>query len=74
MSYEMPHDFMNGRHVNFRIYSLSFVQDLLKSHGLNSDATYILEGKLSPKIKGIFFPLNTAKQISDEEASSKVED
>ncbi len=71
MSYEMPHDFMNGRHINFRIYSLSFVQDLLKTHGLNSDASYILKGKLSSKIKGIYFPLSTAKLISDDETSNE---
>ncbi len=74
MSYEMPHDFMNGRHVNFRIYSLSFVQDLLKTHGLNSDASYILHGKLSSRIKGIYFPLNTAKLISDDEPSNDDEE
>ena len=74
MSYEMPHDFLNGRHVNFRIYSLGFVQDLLKTHGLNSNASYLLEGKLSPRIKGIYFPLNTAKPISDEEKSNEDEE
>ena len=69
MSCEMPHDFLNGRHINFRIYSLSFVQDLLQTHQLNCDASYVLEGKLSSKIKGIYFPLYTAKPISDEGGS-----
>ena len=74
MSYEMPHDFLNGRHVNFRIYSLSFVQDLLRTYGLNSDASYILNGKLSSKIKGIYFPLNTVRPISDDEPSNDDEE
>ncbi len=67
MSYEMPKHFLESRNVGFRIYSLSFVTELLRDNGLNTDSTYLLEGRYSNQIGAIFFPIETAKPITEEE-------
>lgn len=67
MSYKMPHHFMEGRHISFRIYSLSFVAELLGSNGLNTDSTYLLEGLYSDQIGAVIFPMETARLMAEED-------
>ena len=62
MSYEIPHDFLLGKHVNFRIHSLSFVKELLKENDLESNCTYVLEGHYSPRMNAVVFPMSTASK------------
>lgn len=65
MSYEIPHNFLKGRHVNFRIHSLSFVKELLENNSLESNTTYILEGAYSPQMNAVIFSLETAKLMTE---------
>ena len=69
MSYEIPHNFLEGRHVNFRIHSLSFVKELLESNRLESNTTYILEGEYAPQMNAVVFSLETAKLMTESDIS-----
>jgi hypothetical protein len=71
MSYEIPHNFLKGRHVNFRIHSLSFVKELLEYNELDSDTTYILEGAYASQMNAVVFPLETAKLMTESDSSGE---
>lgn len=70
MSFEIPHNFLSGRHVNYRIRSLSFVRELLDSNGLMNDSTYVLDGLYSSRLNAVAFPLASAKLWTESESST----
>lgn len=61
LSLEMPENFLESAHTNYRIHSLSFVRDILLSNGLRTECTYFLEGRYSKKNHSVIFPIESAK-------------
>ena len=66
MSYEAPKNFLSKQHINFRMYSQRFVQDLLRDNRLDLDSTYILTGQFLEKPRTVVFPIDTAVLMNDE--------
>lgn len=69
MSFEAPDGFAENHHINFRMHSLRFVQDMLISNKLDGDCTYVLEGDYSKKHNAIIVPISSAVLLNDENNS-----
>ena len=66
MSFKTPRNFLKDHHVNFRIYSLKFVKDLLKQNELSSNETYFLDGQYIENENAAIFPLITARLFNPD--------
>lgn len=69
MSYEAPEGFANNHHVNFRMHSLRFVQDILVSNKLDVETTYVLEGNYSKKHNAVIVPISSAVLLNEDNNS-----
>ena len=66
LSFQMPQDFLNDHHINYRIRSLRFVQDLLSINKLDKNGSYYLTGQMLKNNIAIVFPLVSARPITPE--------
>ena len=63
LSFQMPRDFMKRTQVHYRIHSLLFVRDLLRTNNLNQEGSYYLDGKYVKEGNAVVFSLNTARPV-----------
>lgn len=66
LSFQMPQDFLNDHHINYRIRSLRFVQNLLQNNKLDKNSSYYLTGKMLKEDNAVVFSLVSARPISPE--------
>ena len=57
LSFAVPDDCLTNENRKLRIYSSSFVEELLQANGLIWGQTHIIAGKYAPSINAVVFPL-----------------
>jgi len=57
LSFEVPEDCLTNENRKLRIYSSSFVEELLAANNLVGERTHIINGRYAPAINAVVFPL-----------------
>lgn len=73
LSFQMPSEFLGDHHVNYRIRSLRFVQNLLSNNKLDRNGSYYLIGKMIEDKKTVVFPLISALPINRDTEGECIE-
>lgn len=70
MSFKVPNGFLTAKRKNFRLHSMSFVNDLAVMNNLDAEKSYYIRGKMLESGKAAVFDLQSCVLIPEKNKST----